>query len=85
MAICAAVGEQLFLTGGKDSPVTRIVALDAEKRHCGREETPIDGTVRGVAVYAVFGNIAMLIDKGTALFHMAAAAEIACGGPFQHH
>ena len=75
VAIGTAIGEKLFLAGGNNASVARVVALDAEKRHGGREQAPADGTVRDMTVNAVFSHIAMLIDERTAFFGMAAAAK----------
>jgi len=59
------------------------MALQTEKGHGRSEQAPRDGTVGSMAVAAVFHNIAMLVDKRAALFHMAARAEIALGYAFK--
>jgi len=57
------------------------MALEAEKRHGSREQVVVDGTVGGVAVHAVFGNVAMLERERTLFFHVAPGAGLLRGAP----
>lgn len=86
MAISAAVGKEL-LQLGSSCPVlpNRVLgiidhvprmALEAEKGHRGAEQVVIDGTMRRMAVGAVFGDVAMLEYKRPLLFHVAPGAGI---------
>lgn len=74
VAISTAVGKELFLSGSQYPLMTRVMALDTEKGHGGRQQSTINRPMRNVAIYAVFGYIAMLVDKRPALFHVTATA-----------
>ena len=70
MTIRAAVQEQPLYPG---SIVQRVAAvtLEAEERHGGIEQVVVYRTMRGVAVGAVFGDVAMLEQKRPLFFHVA--------------
>src|ERR1043166_2540936 len=83
VAIGAAVGVERLLPRVHHAAVSRVMGLYAEKRHCRRQQPPVDRSMGGVAGCTVFGDIAMFIDERAALFHVAAGTEIPQRAPFQ--
>ena len=60
------------------------MALQAKVRHGCVNQLSCDRTVWGMAVRAIFCNVAMLEDEGAAFFHVATGAHIPDGCPFEH-
>lgn len=72
-----------FAVWTEQSLVSAGVALQTKVRHGGVQQASGYRAVRGMAIGAVFGNIAMLIDKGAAFLHMATGAHIPHRNPLQ--
>src|SRR5512133_2333829 len=84
VTVSATIGIQWLRPRGKGAAMTRVVALDAQKRHGRREQSAVGRSVRAVAIAAIFGDITMLIGEGAVFFHMTACAKVARGDSLEH-
>ena len=89
VTIGAAVGIQLLgrrwliIVSHQRGAAMGLVTLEAEKRHGSIEQGTVDGTMGLMAVHAVVGDIAMLIDERPLLFHVAAGTRLIGGTPLE--
>lgn len=83
VTIGTTIGKKSLLTGCHDATMTGAMTLDAEKWHCRRQKSPVDCTVRQMAIHAVFAHITMLVNEWSIFFHVATCAEIPCRLPFE--